>query len=371
RPPLPRQPTPQLPSPAYITPPTPTPPPYTPKPVSTSSYGDPTSRAKKNTQASGCFQALLGLLVLLGVVSLGWWGLSASGWFGLQDSVVTPGNVDDDNTFSPEEQARKKSIRDRTSALKVDSAYLTRLTDQIFYEKHPELQGAQLTGKPEDAELRGEWDAIADAQLTLIEQNLSTDARSRLGRYNPSDRDRWKAQVNKLYVSSRALNDLADAKYALLFPGRTSDDFVEKATDQIWFALAQDRVNAMESGNKLTPIRFESGAFSQQVQGSLDPGEGHVYTLNLSEGQLMRLNLQPSSPETLLSLYLPSPTNEQPYLLSDSKDTTWSGELTQTGYYEIVVVSTSRQPITYQLNVAVDNVIENPTEAPAAPEAKN
>lgn len=366
-PPLPRQPTPQLPSPAYITPPTPTPPPYTPQP-----YGAPSRGAKKRTQSSsGCFQALLGLLVLLSLVSLGWWGLTASGWFGLRDAVVTPGNIDGSNAFPPEEQARKKTIRDRTLALKVDNAYLTRLTDQLFYEKHPEMQGTQLTGKSEDAAMRAEWDAIATTQLTLIEQNLSTEARSRLGRYNPTDRDRWKAQVNKLYVSSRALNDLADAKYALLFPGRTSDDFVEQATDQIWFGLAQDRVNAMESGNKLTQIRFEAGAFSHQVQGSLDPGEGHVYTLSLSEGQLMRLNLQPSSPETLLSLYLPSPTDKQPYLLSDVKDTTWSGELTQTGYYEIVVVSTAQQPITYLLTVSIDNVIDNPTEAPAAPEAKN
>ncbi|HEY9880972.1 MAG TPA: serine/threonine-protein kinase [Leptolyngbyaceae cyanobacterium] len=366
-PPPPRQPTPQLPSPAYITPPS-----YIPQPTSTSPYGDPGRGASKRTQSSsGCFQALLGLVVLLAVVSLGWWGLSASGWLGLRDAVVTPGNVDDNNTFSPEEQARKKAMRDRTSALKIDNAYLTRLTDQLFYEKHPELQGTQLTGKPEDGALRAEWDAIADAQLTLLEQNLSTEARSRLGRYSPSDRDRWKAQVNKLYVSSRALNDLTDSKYALLFPGRTSDDFVERATDQIWFALAQDRVNAMESGNKLTQIRFEPEAFSQQVQGSLDPGEGHVYTLSLNEGQLMRLNLQPSSSETLLSLYLPSPTDKEPYLLSDAKDTTWSGELTQTGYYEIVVVSTAQQPITYQLTVAVDNVIQNPTETPAAPEAKN
>ncbi|MBD2257015.1 serine/threonine-protein kinase [Pseudanabaena sp. FACHB-2040] len=364
-----RKSTPQPPrGPAYISL---TDPPYAPLPQPTASYTPPLIEEPVEPRprptprsSSGCLQALLGLLVLLGVVGLGWWGLTASGWL---DNIAIPGGSDVGGPdISEEEQTRKRATTERAQALGVDNSYLTQLTDQLFYERYPDLRGTQLTSSPEDAALRTEWDAIANDMLTLTEQNLSTAARQRLGRYNSSDLDRWRAQVNQLYVSRRALYDLADARYGNLFPGRVNDGFVEEPTSQIWFALAQDRVNALESGQKLTEISFQPGTYSQQIQVNLDPGEGQVYTLNLNSGQLLRLNLQPSSPETLLSLYLPSPTDEDPYLLSDSSNTTWSGELTQTGYYEIVVVSTAQQPITYQLNVAVDTVITNPAEPPAA-----
>ncbi|HEY9735260.1 MAG TPA: hypothetical protein V6D06_03225, partial [Trichocoleus sp.] len=373
-----RRATPQLPNPAYISlteSASPGNAGYAPSSAPSTHVSPQTSRRSAKS-SPGCFQALAGLIVLLSAVIFGWWFLVESDLFdqGILpsgDGAITGGGGDDAASLPPEEQSRKQALSERTLALGVDKAYLTRLTDQLFYERHSELQGTQLTGSPEDAALRAEWDAIASDMLTLMEQNLSTAARGRLGRYSPQDLDRWKAQVNQRYVSTRALYDLADGRYAKLFPGRTSDGFVEQPADQIWFALAQDRVNALESGNKLSEIKFERGSYSQQMQGSLDPGEGFVYTLNLSAGQLMRLNLQASSPETLLSLYLPSPTNEEPYLLSDSTDTTWSGELPQTGYYEIVIVSTAEQPISYQLNVAVDTVIENPPEAPAQPEAKD
>ncbi|PSN13704.1 hypothetical protein C7271_22325 [filamentous cyanobacterium CCP5] len=207
--------------------------------------------------------------------------------------------------------------------------------------------------------------------LNVIEANLSTTARERLGRYNPADLDRWKRQVNQLYVSSRALYDLADAKFERLFPGRTTDIFVEAPIDQIWFGLAYDRTRALESGDRLTQIQFESGAYSQQNQGSLDPGEGQVYILNLSVAQLLRLNLQVPADSALISLYVPSPSDDLPYLLSDSPDTTWSGELPQDGYYEVVVVSRASQPFSYQLTTAVDQVKDGSISRPAAPEAKD
>jgi serine/threonine protein kinase, bacterial len=363
--------TPQPPrGPAYVSL---TDPPYAPLTQPTPSYEPPSMESAQPRPAprssSGCLQALVGLVVFLSLAILGWWGLVSSGVFD-NTNFTFPGTGEDIAGIPPEEQERKRTTRERALALGVDSGYLTRLTDQLFYERHPERQGIQLTNNPEDAALRAEWDAIANDMLTLMEQNLSTAARQRLGRYNPSDLERWRTQVNQRYVSSRALYDLADARYSQLFPGRTSDAFVEEPADQIWFALAQDRVNALQGGQRLTEIRFQPDTFSQQLQGTLDPGEGQVYILNLSSGQLMRLNLQASAPATLLSLYLPSPTNEAPYLLSDSTETTWSGELTQTGYYEIVVVSTAEQPISYQLNVAVDTVITNPAEEPAAPEEK-
>ncbi|NET53063.1 MAG: hypothetical protein F6K09_31670 [Merismopedia sp. SIO2A8] len=76
----------------------------------------------------------------------------------------------------------------------------------------------------------------------------------------------------------------------------------------------------------------------------------------------MRLNLE--SPTPRLSLYVPRPTTEIPFLLDNSSRRVWSGQLPQTGYYEIVVMSdhpafnrqAPEQPQSFRLTVAVDNV---------------
>jgi serine/threonine-protein kinase len=102
----------------------------------------------------------------------------------------------------------------------------------------------------------------------------------------------------------------------------------------------------------------------------LEPGEGRVYILNLSESQLLRVNLQAPPQSTRMSIYVPSPTDELPFLLEDSRERTWSGELPQSGYYEIAIVNTQNDPLDYALDVAADNVTSTPSE-PAAPEEKN
>ena len=62
---------------------------------------------------------------------------------------------------------------------------------------------------------------------------------------------------------------------------------------------------------------------------------------------------------------MPSPTDAVPYLLADSPERTWSGELPQSGYYEIVVVATGECSVDYALDIAVDNVTATPTEPEA------
>jgi serine/threonine-protein kinase len=322
--------------------------------------------------ASGCWPALAGLLLVGGVATALWVWLDPLNQFDEDSEIVSPeGNNAENPVFSQEEQVRKQTIRDRTLELDIDPGYLTRLTDQFFFEQNPNLQGTQLTDQPQDEALRAEWDAIAAANLNLLETNLSPEARSKLGRYNPTDLDRWKRQVNELYVSSNALYDLADARFQNLFPDRSRDGFVETPVDQIWFALAQDELAALQSGEQLEEITFQAGAFNQQVEGSLQPGDGQVYILNLSKGQLMRLNLQAPPNATLLSFYVPSPTEDLPHLLADEQQNTWAGELPQSGYYEIVIVSTADGPITYSLNAAVDNVEDGRNNRPDPPPKNN
>jgi serine/threonine-protein kinase len=311
-------------------------------------------------------------MVVLGVAGGLWWWLDPLDWRLGNGGATPPGDSTAENpAFSEAEQARKQALRERTVALSVDSAFLASLTDQIFFEQNPDRQGTQLTNQPEDAARRAEWDAIANANLDLLEANLSTEARSKLGSFSEADRERWQGQVNQLYVSSKALYDLTNARFNQLFPGRPQEGFVETPIDQIWFGLAQDRVNALVKGDALTEIRFEPDTFSQQFDGNLDPGDGRVYILNLSAGQLMRLNLQAPPGSTRLSLYVPVPTPDLPHLLANAEQNTWAGELPQSGYYEIVVVSQAQEPIPYNLTVGVDNVFEDILNRPAPPAKTN
>ena len=332
-------------------------------------YSQPTQVRPRRSGGGGWLAVLAGLMVIGGVAAALWWWIDPLDWRTGNGTEVIPAPEDDSENpaFDGAERARKEALRDRTQQLNVDRSYLTRLTDQLFFEQNPELQGTPLTDQPQDAALRAEWDAIAAANLDLIEAHLSPAARERLGRYNPADTDRWRRQANDLNVGENALFDLADARFQQLFPDQRQEGFVETPVDQIWFGLTQDSLAALQSGAALEEVQFAPGTFSEQLEGSLAPGAGQVYILNLSEGQLMRVNLQAPANSTQLSIYVPVPNEEVPHLLADSQDTTWAGELPQSGYYEIVVVNTADNPITYRLNVAVDN-IEDGVVRPVPPE---
>ena len=356
--------------------PPPTRAPYPPHPAPPESsiqgpatFGQPTEVRSRRSSGGGWLVVLAGLMVIGGVAAALWWWIDPLGWrIGNDAEVVSPeGNDSDSPAFDDAERARKQALRDRALDLQVDRAYLTRLTDQFFFAQNPGLAGTQLTDQPEDAPLRAEWDAIAESNLDVIEANLSPGARQRLGRYNPADADRWRRQANDLNVSDNALFDLADARFQQLFPGQRQDGFVETPVDQIWYGLVQDSLATLQSGETLTEIQFAPGAFSDQVEDTLAPGMGQVYILNLSAGQLMRVNLQAPANSALLSIYVPVPNDATPYLLADAQDLTWAGELPQSGYYEMVVVNISDTPITYRLNVAVDNV-ENEVVRPGPPQ---
>jgi len=291
------------------------------------SQPDQTQVRPQRSRGGGWLMTLAGLMVIGGVAAALWWWIDPLDWRLAGDSeVISPeGNDADNPVFDEAERARKEALRDRTLELNVDRAYITQLTDQFFFEQNPDRRGIQLTDQPQDAALRAEWDAIAADNLDLIEANLSPAARERLGRYNPADTDRWRRQANELNVSENALFDLADARFQQLFPGQRQEGFVETPVDQIWFGLVQDSLTALQSGEVLEEVRFTSGAYSDQLEGTLAPGEGQVYILNLSAGQLMRVNLQAPADATRLSIYVPVPDEETPYLLADSQDSTWPG----------------------------------------------
>lgn len=307
---------------------------------------------------------LLFLLVSVTGGAAGWWG--AHSWVRQPPSYVHEkpqeqptlfAPLDEEPelepTFSEAEKNRKQALSDRRVALLVDDNFFGQLVDEAFYEEYPEKQGVGLGKGAEDAQWRERWDTIAELLLDRLSAVSDEEARRRLGLYGAGDRERWRGVVKDLNLSISALYDLADAKFYHLFPQWQGRDFLPLQVGQVWYAIAADTLTALQDGTALEEIRFPKGAFSTQVGGTLPPGGGKAYTAYLNQGQILRLNLQADA-ATRLSVYARS-GNEYP-LLEDSGEHTWSYTLSESGYYEITVVSADQEHVYYNLNVAADQV---------------
>lgn len=281
------------------------------------------------------------------------------------DNSDTANNIPPEPDFSPAEKARKQAIIQRRQALNINNeTFLVPLVNEVFYAKNP--IGRALNLKPEDANLRQEWDTIAKDYLDRL-AGLSAQARAGLGSYTNADLETRRAKLNQLNLSSRALNDLTDAQFAVLLPEQPRQGQLSKPMMQIWQAIATDQFKALQTGKTLERIQFPTGQISQQTKGTLKPGQGKAYLVALSQAQIAQLRLQTASSALQLSFYPPS--SQDPALLEDSEKTEWTGSLPNSGLYEIVVVSTARQSVSYTLDLQVENplpaVAPTPTISPS------
>lgn len=262
------------------------------------------------------------------------------------DSIAPP--PESDPGFSAAEQARKQQLNARRSELGISSPFLARLVNPTFYAQHPELNQRQLTRDSTDAALRQAWDEMALAWLNQL-QGLSPAARSRLGEYRDADVSRRQAEVNRLRLSSRALNDLTNVRFAHIAAEEWQSSLLGQPVGQVWQAIAEDELKALQTNN-LERIQFPSGSFSQQLQGQLEPHRGKALIGDFAKGQTLRLKLNASSNAVRLSFY--PPTSQLPPLLERSQQTEWSGQLPDTGTYEVVIISSAGESVTYRLDLA-------------------
>lgn len=321
-------------------------------------------------------EALIALAVMLGFVATAL--LIASLFRGNNrvqaDRPNSPATAIDSSSnsgeFVSEELARRQEIEARREQLGIDSNFFTNLVNQLFYQEYPVL----LTGGPNngpqpvttaaaDEPLRIRWDHIALDLLQKMEGNFTTSSLSQLGRYSENNRSNWETQVSEVGIEARSLYDLVDAKFFSLFPSQTEADFLTRPTGQLYYALADSQASAIAQGNTREPVTFDPQESSKTLSSQLAPGEGRLYTVALLTGQLLRLNIEAPTGSTLLSLYPPTSTDAQSSLIDNSEQVTWSGSLSETGDYELVVLNQSDQSISYQLALSVDSV----TSAPVAP----
>ena len=254
-------------------------------------------------------------------------------------------------------QQQEDALQARFVKLKIDDRFYSgyvNLVDQTFYAKYPELGGRLLKEGDDDRQWRQRWQKIGDELLDKLE-NLSSDARARLGTYDTTDIDRWKTEVNKLNLSSRALYDLADARFFYWFPEQPRDrNLIGLPIGQIWQAITADALESLQAGATVESVEFDRRSNSKSLTGNLKPGEGKAYIARFAQNQTLRVNLQAPRQSTLLSIYTPGRTKGARALLEDAEGLSWSGLLDDAGYYEFVVVSQASEPIAYELNLTAE-----------------
>lgn len=341
------------------------------------------SQPRPRTAPSGRAIAQIILFVLLltgtaGSIWLVWWLVTAwepsSGLF-LPPAAVSsnppanqPDNAETENaepekpatnepTYSPAERARKAELRQRRERLEVDEGILNLITNQLFFKDYPEKAGVQLTGSAADDVWRKRWDETATDVLKQVDDALSSAAREGLGSYDSRDRDQWAAEARTDHnVSDRALYDLTDAAFREQFP-----DFADELADgalldtpmgQVWHGMAFDRLRGFREDEALEELTFDEQD-SRTVKRQLQPGKGKIYLMELSDGQDLEVQLDAPDDEALLSIYPPRLEDADP-LREDSDDHSWSGRVSQSGIYEVVVVSRSDDAFGYELRIDVN-----------------
>ncbi|MEG4454511.1 serine/threonine-protein kinase [Microcoleus sp. N9_A1] len=279
------------------------------------------------------------------------------GWFAGNSLLNLQSKVQKVSQPSSPRQQQEDALQDRFVKLKIDDRFYSgyvNLVDETFYAKYPELGGRLLKEGDDDRQWRERWQKIGDELLDKLE-NLSSDARARLGTYDTTDIDRWKTEVNKLNLSSRALYDLADAKFFYWFPQQPRDrNIIGLPIGQIWQAITADELEALQAGSTVESVEFDRLSKSKRLTGNLKPGEGKAYIARFAQNQTLRVNLQAPRKSTLLSIYTPGRTKGARALLEDAEGLSWSGLLDDTGYYEFVVVSQASEPIAYELNLTAE-----------------
>ena len=279
------------------------------------------------------------------------------GWLAGNSLLNLQSKVQKGSQPSSPKQQQEDALQARFVKLKIDDRFYSgyvNLVDETFYAKYPELGGRLLKEGDDDRQWRQRWQKIGDELLDKLE-NLSSDARARLGTYDTTDLDRTKTEVNKLNLSSRALYDLADARFFSWFPEQPRDrNLIGLPIGQIWQAITADALESLQAGATVESVQFDRRSNSKSLTGNLKPGEGKAYIARFAQNQTLRVNLQAPRQSTLLSIYTPGRTKGARALLEDAEGLSWSGLLDDAGYYEFVVVSQASEPIAYELKLTAE-----------------
>jgi uncharacterized caspase-like protein len=256
------------------------------------------------------------------------------------------------------EKVEKLLLVERREKLGINNTFFNKLVDGSYYELYPDQRGYPLSNSEKDKDWRDRWRSIGKDWLNKLENNLSPEARTHLGSYTMQDAANRVREANKRNLSSQAVNDMTDAKFFSLFPNhnresmKNASKFIQTNLGQIWHGIATDELQKVRAGEILQKLQFDSSGKSQ-VHGSLSSGEGMAYIFNLTKGSKLDVHVEVPDEAIKLSVYPPKLSKASP-ILADSTSTEISTKITQYGYYEVVIVSTSKQRFDYSLTLIAE-----------------
>ncbi len=289
------------------------------------------------------------LLVTISMVLMG-----GVGWIGGFYFINHLSKSNDGGFSAMGELQRQEFIQNRRQELGVDYRYFIELVNEEFYNRYPSQKGRTLTQDPADASWRKRWDKTAYDVLNRLTV-ISDESRSQLGQYSADNIKKWAKEVNALNLSSRALEDLSDARFFYLFPEQPrGENLIDLPIGQVWQALTADELKMLQQGQNLKEVQFDENASRKVLRGVLQPGEGKAFVAWLKRQQNLRIKLEVPQKSTFLSLYTPSRRKNAKIIIEDARLQSWSGQLEDTGYYEIIVVSDAKDPINYELILEVE-----------------
>jgi hypothetical protein len=188
-------------------------------------------------------------------------------------------------------------------------------------------------------ELFAQWmqeqtDQGADTLLDRLE-TLSQEVRSGMGTYRRVSYDAWlSAQSNS--VSRRSLEVLADAQFVSWFPKQRGKILNPRTLGQIWYAIARDQIRSPH---------IKVVALNTNHLGTLNDGKGQIYQLRLQKNQTLKITVTPANDR--LNLWIFSPNPQASPILKNSAKSSWVGQITQSGTYEIVITPNSAKAFDY------------------------
>jgi serine/threonine protein kinase, bacterial len=192
------------------------------------------------TGTKGLVRSLLVLLLLLGAGTLGW--VAVRGWLQMQQRNFSNPTPVSTQSYSSTEKQRKAQLLSRIEQSSVPSSFFYRLVNEAYYLQYPDQRGRLLGNGPEDESRRTNWDRVALQAVTLTEQ-LSPNARNRLGSYTPSDRARWRNQLRRSNADRR-IDQQAETQLTSALPMYRDTDTQNPDTlaYQLLSGLIDDRI---------------------------------------------------------------------------------------------------------------------------------
>lgn len=211
--------------------------PVTQQTVVVSADDRPTTKVGGRLQAglARLIQAILivAVMLLAGVLGFG----AVYNWLQQRPAQST-------STESPvpeDEQQRKQELFRRLRTLNVGTTYFNQVTNEAFYLKYPDYPRRPLTTGAEDAPLRAQWDQMGTQILDVLD-DISPASRQRIGRYGATTRQTWNRQLRQARVDRRRFYREVDRQFQQQLPMYRPTALDDKRGQQIWYALAADRL---------------------------------------------------------------------------------------------------------------------------------